>query len=429
MIIQSYIQLQDFLRKNEKYVLLYVTLLTVVLRTICVIIVYEKLGTSYWVDAFYYIEGAERISQGDWILSFNDKSYFIVGPSLSILGAGFIMLFGNLIIPFFIYNILATSLMVPVLYYLGKEVFNDTAGWWMAVWGVFFYEAFKYCPQVLKEPTLFLFLPLILLLLVRSTKSISPVKNVILAALAFTWLIHTDERFFVYFPFFILIFLLAKQFSLIQFLKLAGLWLSIILVLMVPWEIRNYIVFKQVVILTPRTTAITYRLWGKNFAGSASHFSDEAVRQKNIENRREQAEIFGKEYGITPREYNNCEARARAFKNFWQPAYFRPEFIQFGFRPQKWSFSHNILGIIFYGIFLPFYLMGIILPIKQKYFIGLFLASIPMIHSLIHAYMIWPLERYRSSIDFIIVMIAFWSADFLIKIIRKNYKSDIEINN
>lgn len=402
---KSLSQLMNFLTKNEKKVLLTLFFLAVVLRMVYVLVAYSKTGVNKWRDDFYYIGAAEQIAQGNWDVKHGDSKYLIVGPSLPILGAIFLKLFNNLIIPFFIYNILITSIMVPVLYYLGKELFSEKVGWVMAIWGIFFYEAYKYCPHILKESTLFLFIPLTLLFLIRSIKNISPVKNIIFAAVSFVWLIHTDERFFIYFPLCVLFFLLKRPFNSNPFIKSTGIWIIFVLILMIPWGIHNYKKFKQIVILTPRTTVFTSKFWGDNLAESASHFSDDEAKQKLIERWRENAIKFGNKQGLTPRQYGNFEARARAFINFWQPTYFRPVFIQYGFRPQKWSLAHNVAGLLFYGIYIPFYLAGFVVLIKKKHLVGLFLAFIPIIHSLLHAYMVWPLERYRSPITFIIVMI------------------------
>jgi len=399
-------QISKFLDKNEKQVLFLIFVITVIFRTIFVYATYTKTGTESWVDDFYYINASENIVEGNWEIYHGDSNNLIVGPILPVLGGLFIKLFDDVIIPFFVYNIILTSLMVPILYYLGKEIFNKKAGWPLAIWGVFFIEVYKYCPHILKEPTLFLFVPLTLLFIIRSIKwEAQRVKNIIFASLSFAWLIHTDERFFVYFPVFVLFFFLIKPLTLSSFTKSASLWIVFVFLLMLPWGIRNYLVFDQVVILSPRTTAITSKLWGDNLAASASHFSDKEVKQMVIDYRHDNAIQFGNQYNITPREYGKLEARYRAFLNFWQPTYFKPTFVQYGYRPMKWSFRHNAASLLFYGVFLPFYIIGFFVFIKQKKYLALVVAIIPIIHSFLHAYMVWPLERYRSPVTFIIVLI------------------------
>ena len=390
--------------------------------------VYTKYGTESWSDDFYYLNAIEKIANGNWNITYGESNYLIVGPSLPLLGALFLKLSNNVLIPFFIYNIVVTSLMVPVLYYFAKEVFNEKVGWLIVIWGVFFIEAYKYSPHILKEPTLFLFVPLTLLFLVKAIKSEDKrIINIFFASLSFMWLIHTDERYFVYLPVFTLFFLLIKPLHLSIYLKTASLWISFLVLLMLPWGIRNYLVFDQIVILTPRTTAITYKFWGENLASIASHFSDEKETQKIINGRYENALEFGKRYNITPRQYGELEARIRAFINFWQPTYFTPTFIQYGYRSIIWSFKHNAASLLFYGMLLPFYIVGFFVLIKQKHHFALVIALIPFIHSLMHAYMVWPLERYRSPVTFIVVMIGIYVILELINKTKINFFRGITV--
>lgn len=65
--------------------------------------------------------------------------------------------------------------------------------------------------------------------------------------------------------------------------------------------------------------------------------------------------------------------------------------------------------------------MGFFLLIKKQNFIGLSVAFIPIIHSLMHAYMVWPLERYRSPITFIVVMVGIWVLTEMGKQIKQKF--------
>jgi len=389
---------------HEKAFLLFLFIIGLLLRSIFVYHDYSMAGTGKWVDDWLYLSLGEEIVSDKWCFIDNIGN-FTVAPGIPFLIALFVILFNDPIIPFFIYNIIITSLMIPVLYRLGKEIYNKKTGWFLAIWGVFYIEAYKYCPHILKETTLFLFVPLTILFIVKSIKSeTGRVKNLVFASLSFAWLIHTDERFFVYFPVFILFFFLIKPLTVSSFIRPALLWIVFVLFLMLPWGIRNYLTFDQVVILSPRTTVITSNLWGSNLTVETSHFTDEGSRQTLIDSRKNNAMQFGNQYNIHPVEYGKSEARWRAFLNFWQPTYFKATFIQYGFRPMKWSLRHNVASLLFYGIFLPFYIIGFFILIRQKNHLALAVITIPFIHSLLHAYMVWPLERYRSPVTFIVVM-------------------------
>ena len=392
--------------------------IAVVVRSAAAYWIYSRSGTSGWSDAFEYIHYGQQIAGGNWMPQWQNP-FMDVGPAIPLLIAFFVLLFNCSIIPFFVYNIIITSLMVPVLYSLSKELFNEKVGWLIALWGLFFVEANKYAPTVLKEPTLLLFFPLTLLLLLKSFKSPKPLKYIGLASLSFSWLIHTDERFFVYLPFLAVLLFLKKDSQITSPLKRACCWSVFVLVLMLPWGIRNYYVFDQMVLLSPRVTAITSKFYGKNFAATSSHFSNDEVRQDLIQQRYARAQEFGEEHGIKPREFGKIEAKVKAFIHFWQPSFIKPTYIQYGYRSQMWSTKHNVASLLSYGFFLPFYLFGFILLIKKKNQIGFYIAFIPVLHSLLHAYMVWPLERYRTPVTFIIVMIGIYAMTELVESYRR----------
>ncbi|MBN1930083.1 MAG: glycosyltransferase family 39 protein [Desulfobacterales bacterium] len=402
-------KIKHFLRNYEKRTLLFFFILTLILKIIYVVIYFHSAGTTNWSDDWQYLSMGKQIADGNWSPVMKSLPFMIVAPMIPVLIALFTKIFGSAFFSFLLYNILITSLVVIVLFYLGKEIFHRKVGWALAFWGVFNLEYFRYNPHFLKEATVFLFLPLTLLFLVKSIGHKSNVKFLIIASFSFAWLIHSDERFVVYFPFLSLILFMSKPIK--KAIQSIGLWIGFVLLLMLPWGIRNYLVFDQIVIISPRTTAFTSKIWGKNL--SKLSFSTDL---KLDDAKYKRALLFGSEHGITPRAFRKNEKYIRAFINFWQPAYFKAEYIQFGFRPQKWSMAHNVFSLLFYGIFLPFYLIGLVVLLKKKYVLGIFIAMIPILHSLLHAYMIWPLERYRSPINFIVVMIGIWT----ITVFREN---------
>lgn len=417
-------KIEDYQIKNEKCVLFCLLILTLFLRAIHVVIVYKANGTTLWNDDWEYFSMGKQIAAGNWAPMLDGSRYMQVGPILPILIAIFIKTLGTPNVGIFVYNIIVTSLVIPVLYYLGKDLFNRKVGWLLAIWGVAFMDFYRYNPYLLKEPTVFFFLPLTLFFLIRAIKNINNLKYIIFSAFSFCWLIHADERYFFYFPIFAFIFCLKKPFILQQTFRYISLWTCIVFLLMLPWAVHNYKVFGQVVIISPRTTAFTSKIWGKDYSGL--HFNNKEPlgnynnelsdykNDKNVEN-----------YGITPHEYKGSELYARSFINFWQPAFFKATYIQYGARLVKWSWKHNLLSLVFYGIFIPLYLLGIILLIIEFNPLGLFVGIIPIIHSLIHTYMIWTIERYRSPIVFIVVMIGTYAIFKLYSKLKKERKSTL----
>jgi len=188
-----------------------------------------------------------------------------------------------------------------------------------------------------------------------------------------------------------------------------GIWSVVALVLMVPWTIRNYRVFNQIVLVSPRTTALTSKVWGNNIMNWDVVNADDDQINASINYREgRDAELY-KKHDLKPRRFGKCEMYLKALIHFWQPTYFRPTLIQYGFRVKTWSLKHNLAGLFGYGLFLPFYPIGIFLLLKRRNALGLFIAVIPLIHCFVHTLMIWPLARYRAPVVFCVLCVALWA--------------------
>jgi len=176
---------------------------------------------------------------------------------------------------------------------------------------------------------------------------------------------------------------------------------------MVPWTVRNYKQFGDIVILTPRTTSVTSKLWGLDILNL--DFSSDDNLQRYIDRHMESAIQLGNLHGKTPRLYGHYERYIRAFYHLWKPTYFNLTYIHTGYEPTLWSLKHNLTSIVFYGIFLPFYIGGVLLAAKRKNGMIVFIGLIPIIYSIFHAaLLIWPLDRYRLPMDFCIAVVALW---------------------
>lgn len=395
------------LAKHKRVLLIALIVIAIIIRVSYVLFAYSMHGTTKWVDGHGYLNYGLNIAQGNWAAF----DHSVRGPVIPFLVAFFALVFENPIIPFLIYNVLITGLMVGVLFFLGKELFNETTAWLSAIWGVFFMEAFNYSTQILKEPTLFFLFPLTILFLVRSIKSGKPYLNILWASIIYALLIHTDERFFIYFPLLILFFLLRKPLKRAVFFRQAFTWVLLVFILMLPWNIRNYRVYDQVVILSPTTTALTSKFWGNDIKQLASKITGirEDHQKHDVEIRiPEHARKFGEMHGISPRKFGKTEARIRSFLHFWQVLAFKPFFIQDGFRPHEFSTIRNVTNLLFFGIFIPFYLFAFYWLCRQKHYTGLLFAAIPVIHSLLHAYLVWTLVRYRAPVLFIVAMVGIY---------------------
>lgn len=375
---------------------------------------YDNKGRSEWSDAGYYLGVGHCFAKGDMYPPLGPNGSIIIGPVVPLLVAGAYLLIGDPVWPLLILNCLLGALLGYVLYGLGARLISNAGGIALALWSVFNFSLIRYCYQILKEPLVILLLPLIILCLLKAKDMKRPVLNLIISSLAFSVLVHTDERFFVYAPAFLLLILILSGKK--DKLRHSLLWLLVLMLSMVPWTLRNYKQHGELVLLTPRTTAITSKLWGSNLGGT---FSEETIEMKHILGRRDHAIEAGRAYGAIPRRYGKFEKYLKAWQHYWQPTYFKLHFIQYGFRPIKWSWAHNLSSLVFYGLFLPFYLAGFVWAILKKEWLVTFLALLPLLHGLMHTAMIWPLERYRMPMNFLVALVAMWFVKQMYETYRK----------
>lgn len=426
---------------NEKNLLLILFITAFVIRLFYIYFTYDPNFINEGDNLQYLTFAEEIIDQGIFVPNLEVKNdtagwWGILGPGYPLIIAFFIILFGKTFFPVFIFNAILTALTVIVLYNLSKELTkNSIVSISVALWGVFYINYLKYTPYLLKESVVYLLLPLVILLIIREVNSRERItKSIIFAVLTYTYLIHTDERYFTYFPFLTVPYLFhVKKNPSLYSIKIA-IWIFGVLLLMVPWLIRNYQVYDQFVLLTERTTKITALFGAEKIENQAEimNYSSNLSRQEydtvidSLKNGYEVTSITDKELksikwglqnGLTPYKYSTFEIYFYGFIDFWRPFYFSPNYINDGFRPQQWSLSHNFVSILFYGIFLPFYFTGIIYLIyKRNNLLLLFLVLLPFVQTFIHIVVGNVLERYRNPVDFIVVIVGLW---FLIEILLK----------
>lgn len=240
--------------KNEKHLLIVVFILSIIIRILYLLFI-EK---PYEVHTEYMFLG-NLFSNGDFLAKTADESKILVGSGIPLIYALLKTLFSEPFYSFVIYNLIASSLIVIGLFYLGKELFSNKTGLLLAIWGMIYPESIRYIGGVLKEPTLLTLIPFFILVFVKSLKRYHYLKIMIAAALLFSMLIHIDERFFIYLPLLLIAIYVYKRKELSKKfrIKKLGILFGLIIIFMLPWCIRNYLVYNQVVLLTPRTISFT----------------------------------------------------------------------------------------------------------------------------------------------------------------------------
>ncbi len=407
--------------------------ITFILRLTVALLTFSENQINSWADSKEYLWFGEQFALGNFNPHWDVEDHgLVVGPFVPILIAFFIKLFGSPMWPFFIYNCLVTSFLPCVIYLVGKNIYSRKVGLFSAFWSMLYPDFFRFNVQLLKEPTVYLFLPLAVLLVILSIKNKNKIIYIVGSSTSFSILMHADPRYLFFTPIILLPYLFIESPLIDRFKKISA-WIAICLFLSTPMLIRNYNIYGEIIFVSPQTIAITNKLWKSNVEpynksfleqklqiGIKNFDSDEfeAAEDKYYEKRLENAlrESSGK--GRTPYKYGDYEKYLMAFKHYWQPIFFSPNYLYLGFRYQKWSIRHNFSSLIFYGIFLPFYFIGIYLTIRKKDLFAIYIAIIPLFHSIMHTYALIPLERYRSHINFCIIIISLWAMSYILK----NYK-------
>lgn len=372
----------------------------------------------------------------------------LVGPGFPLIIALLFSIFGNTILPIIIFNAIISALLSILIFYLGKLVFSREVGLFSAIWSVFFAQYIFFVPYILKE---ILFCFLFVLLFIFYLKSINEKKigwSLVIFGLTYIYLIHTDERFFVYFPIFFIFFIFFDKNNWKDGFKKGLIFFIMTIILMIPWSIRNYKVYNRPVILTERTAKFTDGLFGYN-----SNYINKLKKKKEMKTKvYEQIDvlfdyysynlvdsvdlsneninsILAKEnllpnylgtlqkiwlkgelkYNIKPHKFSFFRSKFEEFKEYWRPYRFSPGFVADGYRFAKpWSMKHNIAQGITYGLLLPFFILSIYYIFKTKNNFGVIILIIIFIHMVIHVFLSWVVNRYRVPTDAFIIICSFY---------------------
>lgn len=250
-------------------------------------------------------------------------------------------------------------------------------------------------------------------------------KHIIIPALIFTLLIHTDGRYAFYGPFLVILFLLYRR-PILTAIKQYILFGLMVIILTVPWTYRNYLAYKEVIVINEYTlnlssSDLTPRQYIFNFAPIDSLYSSpySAVINDNYPTEQERSLIMN---GQNPNNRSLAEIKMiregkRAaktwlgrkwyeFQTMWFPFIFGNRYAPYpvGLIEKPFSLQHNILSILQYLPLIPFALLAIINGcIKRKRAFALL--GIPIaIHMLLHI-LTYGLFRYRIPIESFIIIL------------------------
>lgn len=210
-------------------------------------------------DSPKYLLIADFIKNGfGYSLGANKPSAFGL-PLYPYFLAGLKILFGTNIFCIQIAQAFLGALSCLIIYFIALEIFNRRVADVSLLIMTFYYFLIKQCGIIYPETLYIFFLTLSILFLIKAIKSPENKKNYILFGFLFALVILTNCGL-LFFPFIVAVIIFLKLKSkkvLINTLTMLAVFLIPILI----WTARNYMVFKEFILLPNKGGALFYSSW------------------------------------------------------------------------------------------------------------------------------------------------------------------------
>ena len=279
------------------------------------------------------------------------------------------------------------ALTVVLLYRIGSQIIGQTLAVVASLW--FAFHAFHmHLSYFFHRDILIVFLLTLLVYILAR-----PFKRMwygLVAGIIYAALIHVDPQFLLLLPVFAVFILFKTRHG---FLNVQYLFLFFFatIVISLPWTIRNNTVYGQ-----PIPIGLEAR---KYLRPARTVLTDPDKGLSDIESKVTRA------------------SRARLIEKntieFWRFARFSGERVEpadsvfgGGIEP-AWSLRHNLVSIINYGILIPFFLLGLVLVVRDRNSTGIMLAVVTMAYFVMRTYL-GGNERMRLAVEPFIVILAFY---------------------
>lgn len=424
--------------QNRMKLALLIFFTALLVRVVYVVFVLNTRGLERGYDAGDYIQFAEQMHEQGWMVEDISTIQLHAGPGYPLILYIDMAITGSDSFYFSIaLNIFLSALLCLVIFNLlielGLSTFLSALA---AFWAAFYVHFLRYVSELNKETIVLFCLILVVKLLYQSAYSIK-LDRAVLAGLVYTYLIHVDERYFFFSPFIVLF--LSIPYSKKALVNASSFTLTIAL-LMLPWLYRNYVVFERPVILTERTAPFTDKLLGYNTPAnpyrqdpiSPYKRSNLAIYESFRDSMLNGEKVQSKGYryidlmeeaiseGDIPRTQSPIQAKLMEFLELYKPFHFSGSFTANGYRyHREWKLVSNIVYGLQYGLLLLLFPFGLVqLYRSNKRFLSIALIFIG-IHGLIHVFIAYGLQRYRVPMDFLLIVVAAFGVEFILKRFRK----------
>ena len=411
------------LNKKGK-VVIYLLLFFLLLRIGIVIIAGQK--ENEFADAHGYNGYAHAIlKNSEWLTDPDFKGNY--RPPVYPMFIAFIYaIFGiNNFLAVYLFQAMISVLTCFYIYKFSKKIFDEKVALLALTWSGFYIFYLKYVRELLRETLVFLLIiAFFYYLYLFLNEEIKRARNFSLTNFLYFLLIHTDPKFLFFLPFFLTLFIVFQPSR--QGIKQYLMFLGVTVLLMVPWNIRNYIAYDAFILINTRTIDlrkteirdpvmdgyIKYNLFNFGVINKVNISKDyptdqerELIKRGFNPNNRSRDEIIAIKDDVYPAS-TFIGRKWDHFLQLWKPFDFARSYRPF---PDArfngiWSLRHNISSILCYGLLLPFVFLSIYYLVKQKNKAWIFL-TVPLITNTLLHILYYGRNRYRVPFDSFIIIL------------------------
>lgn len=377
-------------------------------------------NNAYIIIAKYIIE------QGTLFYDINSTYLNAAGPVLPWLNALTLIVFHNNYIGIYIVTALGSALITLLTYKTARLFLDKMTSFFIGVWSLFYFFYFHFTPTPGKDIWMaFFMIFLVYYFIVLFEKKEFSYFKYILFILMFVISFHLDERYFVFSPF-IALYILYFETSGFKKLKIKKTLLfgTLLILLMIPWTLRNYYNFNKLVILTTRTERIIDPLLGnetrENILDDAYEIEaeyyiydyqiDSVIKgtktTTNFGYKISDAHRDALKRGELPEPLSGSKAFFSRINTMFQPFQLKGRYVRSGYYYYKKSLRNNLVTFLFYGVVFFFSFPGFYYLFYENrkifYLFGFIIFIYGLIHALAIPYTNW---RYRLPLDAIFIIV------------------------
>lgn len=403
---------------------LYFFVITLILRVLYSLFAY--FFQSLPETNLYYELAQDIIDQGKILYDTSHPYYEFPGPGIIWINALTMLLFGKNYLGLYLVTSIVSALITLYTFKLSRLIVDKTTAFIIGLWSTFYIFNFFYTPTPGKDIWMAFFMVYLLYLFCQLfIENGFSFPKLILFTTVYTFSFHLDERFFVFAPLIglYMIYWETKGFKKFAIVKTISFGLLMIL-LMIPWTIRNYQKHDKIVILSTRTEAFIDPIFGYEPRG---HMMDEfndiygayyihdyqidsviaGLKTKTDMGRNiDKAMVEAMKRGEMPEPLTGIKAMWVRTISMLEPFQLKGRYERSGYFYYKKSIRHNAVTFISYGFLFIFSFYGFFLLYqKNKLYFYLF-ATVILVYVLLHAltipYTNW---RYRLPLDSIFMIV------------------------